>query len=78
MTTSPTGDAKLIPQAPMIPTPPQGGPLPAADFGEKTPKGNEFSHDGDVESRETTREHEQAPVHDDGDSDEEPSFGVAL
>ena len=76
MTTSPTGDAKLIP--PMIQTPPQGGPLPAADLGEKTPRGNGFSPDGDVESREITREHEEASVRYDGDSDEEPSFGVAL
>jgi hypothetical protein len=57
-------------------TPPPG-PAPALDLSEKTPQGVGFRLGGDAESQELAREHklehEQA-----GDSDDEPSFGVAL
>ena len=72
---SPTVDAKLPPMT--IQTPPSGL-VPAVDLGEKTPRGNGFHPGGDVESQGPTREHEQAQVRSGGDSDEEPSFGVAL
>ena len=67
---SPTGDVK---PPPTIQTP-APGPVPV-DLGEKTPRGDGFHHEGDAESQGPSREHEPAQ---DGDSDEEPSFGVAL
>ncbi len=57
-------------------TPPPG-PASAVDLSEKTPQGVGFRLGGDAESQGPAHkhelEHEQA-----GDSDEEPSFGVAL
>jgi len=57
-------------------TPPPG-PAPAVDLSENTPRGVGFRLGGDAESQRLAHEqklkHEQA-----GDSDEEPSFGVAL
>jgi hypothetical protein len=75
MLESPTADPK--PPPPMIQTPPRG-PVPAADVGEKTPKGDGFHPGRDAESQEPTHERGQARARYDGDSDEEPSFGVAL
>jgi hypothetical protein len=75
MSASPTGDAKLPPMAIQTPLP---GPVPAADVGEKTPRRDGFHPGGDAESQGPTHEHEQAQARYDGDSDEEPSFGVAL
>ncbi|KAI0252127.1 transport protein Avl9-domain-containing protein [Lactifluus subvellereus] len=75
MPASPTGDAKLPPMMIQTPSP---GLVPGVDLGEKTPRGDGFRPGGDAESRGPTREHEQAQVRSDGDSDEEPSFGVAL
>jgi hypothetical protein len=51
----------------------------AAELGEKTPRENTFSLDGDSGSQGHTPKHEDEKTQDryDGDSDEEPSFGVA-
>jgi hypothetical protein len=50
------------------------------ELGEKTPRESTFSLDGDAESQSDTPKHEDEKPQDryDGDSDEEPSFGVAL
>ena len=53
----------------------------AAELGEKTPREKEFPLDGDAESQGHTRKHEDGNLQggdDGGNSDEEPSFGVAL
>jgi hypothetical protein len=74
--TSPsTGNAKLPPRA--VQTPPPGV---AAELGEKTPRESTFSLDGNAGSQSHTPKHEDEKTQDryDGDSDEEPSFGVAL
>ncbi|KAI0297759.1 transport protein Avl9-domain-containing protein [Russula brevipes] len=65
---SPTGSVKLSPM--MVRTPPPGL-VTAMDLGEKTPRGSGFRLSGDAE-------HEEARGRSSGDSDEEPSFGVAL
>ena len=72
-----TGNAKLPPRA--VQTPPPGQTV-AAELGEKTPRENTFSLDGDSGSQGHTPKHEDEKTQDryDGDSDEEPSFGVAL
>jgi hypothetical protein len=75
MSESPTVEAKLPPM--VIQTPPRG-PVPAVDVGEKTPKGDGFHPGKDAESQEPTHEPGQARVRYDGDSDEGPSFGMAL
>jgi hypothetical protein len=74
---SPTGNVKLPPK--MVQTPPPGQNV-AVDLGEKTPRESTFSLDGDAESQSHTPKHEDERLQDryDGDSDEEPSFGVAL
>lgn len=68
----------------VVQTPPLD-PATAVDLGEKTPRGSGFSLDGDPKSQEPQHEHEHDEAeHEksqgryDGDSDEEPSFGVAL
>jgi len=53
----------------------------ATELGEKTPRESSFSLDGVTESQSQTRKHEDENRQgrdDGGDSDEEPSFGVAL
>lgn len=73
---SPTGIIKLPPKVVETPSSEQ---VVVADTGEKTPKESSFSLDGDAESQ--TRKHEDGNIQgrdDGGDSDEEPSFGVAL
>lgn len=51
----------------------------AVDLGEKTPRGSGFHlGDEDAESQGPTHEHEKVQDRHSGDSDEEPSFGVAL
>jgi len=76
---SSTGDVRLPPM--VVQTPPLD-PTTAVDLGEKTPRGSEFSLDGDTESQGPKHEHEHDEAeHEkshDGDSDEGPSFGVAL
>jgi hypothetical protein len=74
---SPTGIFKLPPK--VVETPPSEQTV-AAELGEKTPRENSFSLDGDAENRGHTRKHEDGDLQgrDGGDSDEEPSFGVAL
>ncbi|KAH8979240.1 transport protein Avl9-domain-containing protein [Lactarius akahatsu] len=57
-------------------TPPPG-PASAVDLSEKTPQGPGFRLGGDAESRVPGQEH-RLEREQDGDSDEEPSFGVAL
>jgi hypothetical protein len=70
----------------VVRTPPPGTAT-VVDLGEKTPRGSVFRLDGNRASQEPTHEHEHE--HDEhghekgqdyhgGDSDEEPSFGVAL
>jgi len=52
-----------------------------AALDEKTPRESSFSLDGDSECQSHIREHEDDILQgrdDGGDSDEEPSFGVAL
>jgi hypothetical protein len=73
---SSTGNVKLPPRA--VQTPPPGQTV-AAELGEKTPRENTFSLDGDSGSQGHTPKHEDEKTQDryDGDSDEEPSFGVA-
>ena len=72
-----TGNAKLPPRA--VQTPPPGQTV-AAELGEKTPREDTLSLDGDAGSQSHTPKHEDGKTQDryDGDSDEEPSFGVAL
>jgi hypothetical protein len=74
---SSTGNVKLPPRA--VQTPPPGQTV-AAELGEKTPRENTFSLDGDAGSQSHTPKHEDEKTQDgyDGDSDEELSFGVAL
>lgn len=74
---SSTANAKLPPEA--MQTPPPGQTV-VAELGEKTPRESAFSLDGDAESQGHTPKHEVEKHQDrfDGDSDEEPSFGVAL
>jgi hypothetical protein len=74
---SPTGSVKLSPMTVRTPPP---GLVTAMDLGEKTPRGSGFRLSGDAESQGSTdtHEHEEARDHSGGDSDEEPSFGVAL
>jgi len=62
-----------------VQTPPPGQ-VTAVDVGEKTPRGSGFNLDKDAESQGPADKHgqEKAKHRDDGDSDEEPSFGVAL
>jgi len=79
---SSTGDVGLPPM--VVQTPPLDTTT-AVDLGEKTPRGSGFSLDGDPESQGSKHEHEHDEAeHEksqhryDGDSDEEPSFGVAL
>ena len=53
----------------------------AEELGEATPRESSFSVDGNAQSQSHTRrdDDENLQDHDDGgDSDEEPSFGVAL
>jgi len=59
-----------------VQTPPRG----QVDVGEKTPRGSGFNLDEDAGSQGSADKHEQeeAKSRDGGDSDEEPSFGVAL
>ena len=70
---------------PMVVRTPPPGTATVVDLGEKTPRGSEFRLDGNRASQEPTHEHEhdehgheKGQDHHDGDSDEEPSFGVAL
>jgi hypothetical protein len=83
---SSTGNVKLPPTA--LQTPPLGSAT-AVDLGEKTPRGSGFNLDGNPEGQGTIHEHEHEHEHDEhehekdqdrdgGDSDEGPSFGVAL
>ncbi|KAH9991246.1 transport protein Avl9-domain-containing protein [Russula vinacea] len=76
---SSTGNAKLSPK--VVQTSPPGQTV-AEELGEKTPRENTFGPDGDAESQNHTHthKHEDETLQDrfDGDSDEEPSFGVAL
>jgi hypothetical protein len=76
---SSTGIAKLSPK--VVQTPPPGQTV-AEELGEKTPRENTFGPDEDAESQNHTHthKHEDETLQDrfDGDSDEEPSFGVAL
>lgn len=66
-----TGNVKL---------PPEAEQAVAAELGEKTPRESTFSLDGDAESQSHAPKHEDEKLQDryDGDSDDEPSFGVAL
>ncbi len=75
--TSPTGNVKLPPKAVETSSP---GQTVAADLGEKTPRESAFSLDEDAESQRHTHKHDDSlqDRDDGGDSDEEPSFGVAL
>lgn len=87
--TSPVSSAGIVKLPPMaLKTPPLGSAT-AVDLGEKTPRGGGFSLDGVPESQrppheyehehdEHERKHERVQDHSGGDSDEEPSFGVAL
>jgi hypothetical protein len=62
-----------------VQTPPLGQ-VTVVDVGEKTPRGSGFNLDEDTESQGSADKHEQEEVKNrgGGDSDEEPSFGVAL
>lgn len=73
---SSTGIVKL--PSKVVQTPPPGQTV-AEELGEKTPRENTFGPDGDAESQNHTHKHDET-LQDryDGDSDEEPSFGVAL
>ena len=73
---SSTGNVKL---PPMVESP-SSEQSPAAELGEKTPRESSFSFDGGAESQSHTSKHEDEKLgrDDGGDSDEEPSFGVAL
>jgi hypothetical protein len=75
---SPTGNVKLPPKVVEIPSSEQ---TVAAGLDEKTPRESSFSLDGDAESQSHTRKDDDENLQgrdDGGDSDEEPSFGVAL
>jgi hypothetical protein len=73
---SSTGNVKLLPTALQTPL----GSATAVDLGEKTPRGSGFKLGGNPEGQGTIHEHghEKNQDRDGGDSDEEPSFGVAL
>ena len=73
-----TGNVKLPPKVVETPSSEQ---TVAAELGEKTPKESSFSLDGGAGNKNHTRKHENGDRKgrdDGGDSDEEPSFGVAL
>ena len=75
---SPTGNVKLPPKVVESPSLEQNV---GAELGEKTPRESSFSLDGDAESQSHTRKDDDENLQgrdDGGDSDEEPSFGVAL
>jgi hypothetical protein len=75
---SSTGNVKLPPN--LVEAPPSEQTA-AAELGEETPRESTFSLDRDAESQNHTRkdDDENLQGHDyGGDSDEEPSFGVAL
>jgi len=75
---SSTGNVKL---PPTVVETPSAGQAVDAELGEKTPRESSFALDGDAESQGHTRKHENENIqdhNDGGDSDEEPSFGVAL
>jgi hypothetical protein len=78
-TVSPSTEIFKLP--PKVMETPSSGQTVAAELGEKTPRESSFSLDGRGESPSHTRKHEDESFqgrHDGGDSDEEPSFGVAL
>ena len=73
---SSTGNVRLLPKVVETSSSEQ---TVATELGEKTPRESSFSLGGDAESQSHTRKHEDKQARDDGgDSDEEPSFGVAL
>jgi hypothetical protein len=75
---SSTGNVKLPPN--VVETPSSGQTV-ATEVDEKTPRESSFSFDGDAESQSHTRKDDDESLQgrdDGGDSDEEPSFGVAL
>jgi hypothetical protein len=75
---SSTGSVKL--PAKMVETP-SSEQTAAAELGEETPRERSFSLNGDAQSQSHTRKDDDENIqdHDDGgNSDEEPSFGVAL
>jgi len=75
---SSTGSVKLPPKVMETPSSEQTA---AAELGEETPRESSFSLDGDAESQSYTRKDDDENLQgrdDGGDSDEEPSFGVAL
>jgi hypothetical protein len=74
---SSTGNVKLPPK--VVETP--SSQTAVAELGEETPRESSFSLSGDAESQSHTRKGDDENLQgrdDDGDSDEEPSFGVAL